>query len=100
MGASSSYNIFERFSDSLVYILRESYGANNVVKVLDDFMFIEPSRRMCQSALDSFNSLAKLLGVPLSEKKTVLRTTTITFLGVQLDSVIMEASLPEGKIND
>ena len=82
MGASSSCNIFERFSDALVYILRESYGVNNVVKILDDFMFIEPSRRMFQSALDSFLSLAKLLGVPLSEKKTVLPTTAITFLGV------------------
>ena len=47
MGASSVCNIFESFSDALVYILKDKFQINHVVKVLDDFLFIHPSKEGC-----------------------------------------------------
>jgi len=99
MGASSSCNIFEKFSDALVYILNTHYGESNVVKILDDFLFIGDTEESCNRALDSFISLTTLIGVPLSDDKTVRATKVIQFLGITLDSTKMEASLPIGKVN-
>ena len=42
--------------------------------------------------------LCAKIGVPLAPGKTVGPTTALQFLGVTLDSVSMEARLPEDKL--
>ena len=68
------------------------------MKVLDDFLFIGDDLEECKFALDSFRSLCGLLGVPLSEKKTVEPTRLITFLGYQIDMEAKVISIPREKI--
>ena len=99
MGASSSCAIFEKFSDSLVYILKEVYKVKHIIKMLDDFLFIGESEILCKYALDSFRHLCKLIGVPLAEEKTVLPCTCLIFLGIQLDKDRNEASIPPDKVS-
>ena len=47
MGCSSSCRIFEHFSDALKWILETKFGLREVVKVLDDFLFLHIDGNSC-----------------------------------------------------
>ena len=98
MGCSSSCQIFEEFSSALKWILTNEFGIKQIVKVLDDFLFVENEESQCQNNLQTFISLCQHIGVPLSEHKTVGPTTDIVFLGIGLNSEKMLAYLPEDKL--
>ena len=98
MGASSACKTFERFSDALKSILATWYHVKNVVKVLDDFLFIGSSFEECLHALRSFEALCAGLGVPLATAMTVGPTRDLVFLGVALNSKRMVASIPGDKL--
>ena len=98
MGARSSCKTFERFSSGIKWILRTWYKVDYVVKMLDDFLFLAPTATRCAYALDSFKHLCKRTGIPLAEEKTVEPTQVITFLGLTLNTISMEASIPPDKV--
>ena len=98
MGASSACKIFERFSDALAHILRTHYAVKHV-KVLDDFLFIGETRKECQHALDAFLSLCKKTGIPIASHKTQDPTNSLTFLGIHIDTVHSQISIPLSKIS-
>ena len=99
MGCSSSCQIFERFSDALLFIFKKSHPNASVIKYLDDFLFISPSFDQTLSYLSDFQSMCLQLGVPLAPNKTVLPTTNISFLGIQIDAVSRQLSIPQSKID-
>ena len=98
MGASSACKIFEKFSDSLKFILKSIFKVKHVVKVIDDFLFIGKTYEECNYALNSFRTMCKFINVPIAEKKTVDPTHCLTFLGIQLDTLNNIASIPRDKI--
>ena len=98
MGCASSCMIFERFSNALQWILKHSLHVGNVIKILDDFLFVEKDAVSCQHSLDAFTKLCGELQVPLASNKTEGPSTTIVFLGIGLDTVAMQAFLPEKKL--
>ena len=98
MGVSSACAIFESFSTALEWIAKSKLGATAIVHVIDDFLFIANSRAKCGQDLQAFVNLCLELGVPLAPGKTVAPTRVITFLGITLDTVLMEARLPEDKL--
>ena len=98
MGCASSCKIFERFSDALQWILKNTYHIDQVVKVLDDFLFVEKDEQACQNSLEVFKRLCARLHVPLALHKTEGPSTKITFLGIGLDTSAMQAFLPELKL--
>ena len=98
MGAATSCRIFEDFSNALVWILNTKYNINSVVKVLDDFLFIHNNKSLCQKYLTAFLDLCHYIGVPIAHHKTEGPTNIITFLGIELDSIKMEARLPLQKL--
>ena len=53
----------------------------------------------CLTSLNRFKQLCESVGVPLKPEKTVLPTTVITFMGLELDSISMEARLPSDKLD-
>ena len=83
-GCASSCRIFETFSTALQAILEFYCPEVNCVHMIDDFFFIAKDSVTCQSHLQSFLDLCTDLGVPIAPHKT----TTPTFLGVQLDRFI------------
>jgi len=99
MGAASSCNIFERVSDALVFIMINCFGLPNVVKVLDDFLFVASSEEECRKYIFTFQSICQKLNIPLASHKTVYPTTSLTFLGIKLDTVARLASLPREKLS-
>jgi hypothetical protein len=95
-----SCSIFERFSSALQYILQSVYGCFAVFHILDDFMFVGPPNcSSTQRDLDAFISLASKSGIPVKHSKTVLPSTVIVAHGIELDSVAMQARLPQDKID-
>lgn len=100
MGASSACQTFERFSDGIVYILKEKYKVKNIVKVLDDFLFIGDSHRECALALNSFMDLCGLAGIPVASHKTEGPSKALTFLGIFIDVAAGTLSIPKEKITE
>lgn len=97
-GLRSAPYLFNQISDALEWILKHNYGLQHVIHILDDFFIAERTKLDC---LGSFALLLKLfmsLKVPTVAAKTLGPTQVIEFMGIVLDSVQMEARLPEDKL--
>lgn len=93
-GCRSSPKIFDSLSESLCWILLNNCKLPFVLHLLDEFLLVdypnaEPGR--CMYAL---KQTFERLGVPLSEEKTLGPLKRLEFLGIVLDSNLMQASLP------
>ena len=97
-GCPPSCAISEAFSTSLEWISIHLLRACSVLHILDDFLFIAPTKDQCKRDLDNFVLLCNRLGVPLAPDKTVGPGTALQFASITLDSVRMEARLPEEKL--
>lgn len=99
MGCSIPCSLFETFSTALQWIACTKFGVPNMLHILDDFLFLGlPDSPICNLSLHQFMSMCAVLGVPIKGKKTEGPLTTLVFLGIELDTVNMEARLPEEKI--
>ena len=57
-----------------------------------------PLSPVCQQNLNTFIRLCSKLGVPLAPNKVEGPSTTLTFLGIILDTQNMEVRLPQEKL--
>ena len=97
-GLRSAPVLFNGYADALEWIMRNE-GVQNLLHYLDDFLVLGPAGSgVCQAALCSMLSLCDKLGVPLAHEKIVGPTTSLVFLGILLDSTVMETRLPEDKL--
>ena len=99
MGCSSSCKTFEMFSTALEWIAQNKLHIPYILHLLDDFLIISPSNESCQHQLDTFLMLCSFLGIPMAPEKTVGPSTTLAFAGIELDTVLMEARLPQDKLD-
>jgi len=98
MGLSSSCSIFEAVSSAPEWISVHQLRASSFLHILDDFLFIAPTKDQWNRDLANFVSLCEYLGVPLALEKTVWPDTVLQFAGIILDSIHMEARLPDEKL--
>ena len=98
MGCSASCNIFETFSTALQWAALRYSTDFEMLHVLDDFLFISPEKEKCNKGLQTFLTLCSKIGVPIAEEKTEGPHQILTFLGIELDSNVMEARLPKDKL--
>ena len=70
----------------------------NIVAYLDDFFICESSKARCRKALSCLIFLLRKLGFYINWKKVVDPTQHLTFLGIDINSVSMQLSLPENKL--
>ena len=97
-GLRSAPFLFNQLSDALEWILKNNYGLKHVLHILDDFFIAEPSRWQC---LTSFSTLLRLfmsVHAPVVASKTLGPSQVLEFMGIEFDSVRMEARLPEDKL--
>ena len=97
-GASSSCRLFEATSTALEWIAMHKLGCSAVVHILDDFLFINATEEGCANDLKAFLSMCSDIGVPIAFDKTFSPNTTMTFVGISLCTVRLEASLPPDKL--
>ena len=88
--------------DCLTYYLTwsaQNRGISFVIHYLDDFLMVGPqSSDTCQHNLDILKQLCNGLGEPLALKKGEWPSTTISFLGILLDTLQIEIRFPKEKL--
>ncbi len=97
-GLRSAPKVFTAVADGLTWALIQS-GVSTLLHYLDDFFFCSPSHSNgCEKALATAIPLCKSLGLPVSPHKVVGPATTLTFLGIIIDSEKQELRLPKEKL--
>ena len=97
-GLRSAPKLFNLVADLLAWITEEQ-GVSSLLHYLDDFLTIgAPGTDECQLNLRTLIEVCKLLGIPLALEKVVGPITVLDFLGILLDTVRMEARLPNEKL--
>ncbi len=77
----------------------EQNGVENVIHYLDDFLLMgAPQSVECQQALETALELCRKLGIPIARHNTKGPGIVLVFLGIELDTVRMEARLPQEKL--
>ena len=89
--------IFDLFARALHWILARVLGWSIVLHYLDDFFTIFPSGTDPEPRMAEWRALCLLLGIQTNAKKEEWGTS-LEFLDILLDSIKMEARLPEAKL--
>ena len=98
MGCASSCRTFEMFSTALEWVAKKHLPIPHLIHILDDYLMAAPSFQQCCIDLQNFLSLCQYLGVPIAPEKTVGPQNILSFAGIELDTLSMEARLPADKI--
>ena len=98
MGSRSSPFNFDTIGEAIEFIAQANYAIAFIEHILDDFITIE-SGAQTPVALNILIRLFQKLGVPLAQEKIFGPTTCLDFLGITLDTLLMEARLPPDKVD-
>ena len=96
-GLRSTLKLFNILAEFMImaWIMKQQ-GISPLLHYLDDFLILgPPTSNVCQQQLDAVKQVCNALGVPLALEKVEGPTTCLSFLGITLDTVNMEARLPE-----
>lgn len=97
-GLRSAPYIFSQVADALQWIAQHHFGISELIHLLDDYLTAGPPQSpLCQQRLDTLLAVCDYLGVPVATEKTEGPATALTFLGITLDSDLLEARLPPDK---
>ncbi|XP_053143317.1 uncharacterized protein LOC128341176 isoform X1 [Hemicordylus capensis] len=100
MGCSISCAAFEAFSSFLEWALRREAGLVTTSHYLDDLLMVgRPRTNQCRHLLEVFQHLCADLGVPLAQEKTEGPSAILTFLGIELDTIVGCSRLPQTKLD-
>ena len=97
-GLHSAPNLFNILADLLQWITQQ-HGICHIMHYLDDFLLLVPlGLNECQTNLNIIVKCCKALGVPLALEKLECPSTSISFLGIVIDTVHMQLCLPQDKL--
>lgn len=81
-------------ADALAWIMLQR-GVSFVDHYIDDFVTLgAPASDQCAANLQIMSDVCEDTGTPIEPEKTEGPSTTLTFLGIELDSIAMELRLP------
>ena len=89
--------LFSMLSEFIVRCMRMR-GYLKVFSYLDDFIVLGDTYDECQDSQIALIKLLRQLGFFIAWKKVISPSTSVVYLGLELDSVALEVSLPEGKL--
>ncbi len=93
-GFKSSPKIFDMLSEAICWILSNNYAIPHLIHLLDDFLIISPPEAIPAAHILTVQKKCSELVIPIAQEKTLGPATSIEFLGINLDSVKSEVSLP------
>ena len=98
-GASISCSHYQRFSNSLKFILEFRLGKKGkaINNYLDDFFFVAIRSFICNQMIRDFLKLCGQLGIPVALGKTKWADTLIIFLRILLNGESFTLSVPLDK---
>ena len=98
MGLSTSCKVFEYLSTAIQWIATSKGEIENMVHIVDDFLILASSKANCANQLRTFQIICEKIGVSLAPEKTEGPSQCIKFAGIELGTVLMEARLPQEKL--
>ena len=96
-GLSCAPGIFARISNVICRMMGRR-GYYNIVNYLDDYCVVSADREECSRAQLTLIHLLITLGFGVSWSKVCGPSQELAFLGITLDSTVMEARLPPDKL--
>ena len=97
-GLRSAPFIFSAVADMVEWMLVNNHGVDFLRHYLDNFLTLgPPASSVCADNLRSCIKLCAELGLPLNPDKLEGPSTCLTILGIELDSVRLQARLPDNK---
>ena len=96
-GSRSSPRLFDYLSKTIVWIAKK-YGIQHILALLDDFLTISVLHEDGLRCMSLLTMIFRRLGLPLSPHKTMGPYQCIEYLGIILDTILMEARLPQDKV--
>ena len=98
-GLRSAPKIFSAFADALAWVTLQ-LGVDTQIHYLDDFFIAgPPGSPLCDQSYHRFLQCCQMLGVPVATDKLVPPTTTLIFLGIEVDSHNLQLRLPPDKLH-
>ena len=98
MGLSISCQIFESLSTAVQLIAQTHLNISHMLHILDDFFIAATHKDTCEDNLHQFTTLCKEIGIPLAPEKTEGPSQILSFAGIELDTTMMEARLPQEQV--
>ena len=100
-GLRSAPQIFTAIADALEWIVSKA-GVRTLFHYLDDFLIVAhpASNQQCRDDLCRLLDVFTHLRVPIAEDKLEGPTTSLSFLGIELDSDRMVLRLPQEKLSE
>ena len=93
-GLRSAPYLFNLLAEAIEWIAIHNYGADQLIHYLDDFFTAgPPASQSCHENMRRILALCEHVNAPVKSEKVEGPTTTLTFLGIQLDSLTMQASI-------
>ena len=100
-GLRSSPGIFGRFADAVHWIIQEPYNIKNITHYADDFFLVSPPcRNIANQDTEVVENAFHHLGIPLASNKKEGPNTSITYLGINVNSKNMTINIPEQKYQE
>ena len=98
-GLPSAPLIFTAVADVLMWLMQTN-GVSIVDHYLDDFITIgRPGMDECSKNFQCMLETCSTAGVPVEAKKSEGPTTSLVFLGIEIDTVAMQLRLPQDKLD-
>ena len=92
-GLLSAPFLFNRLSDAINWILQHSQDVTHLPHYLEDFFTAGPAdTNVCHNNLTAMLSLCERINAPIKPSKVEGPSTSLTFLGIHLNTTAMEAS--------
>eukprot|EP00731_Ephydatia_muelleri_P034480 Em0062g3a len=93
-GLRSSLSLINNYADALHWIMASYYGAQ-LLPYLDDFLLVgPPGKDTCQEAMYRVLLVCDQLGIPVASEKLKGPTTTLTTLGIVINTSAQQLRLP------
>ena len=100
-GSSISCAIFQRFSNAIKHIFMYKVSCQGltiwVINYLDDFLFIQIKRLLCDDGIQQFLELCEHIGILVALDKTEWSSEKVVFLGMLLDGKNLIIAIPDEK---
>ena len=97
-GLRSAPKIFNALADAVQW-MAEQQGIDDIWHYLDDFITCAAAGSgECAANLQLLQDLCDYLGIPLATEKVEGPSTCLTFLGIEIDTVVGEVRLPQAKL--
>ena len=99
-GLRSACHLWERYANAFEWIVKSEFGVQDTTHYVDDTFLASASEAGCSDSIARTKAAGVELGVPDAADKTEGPTTSLTYLGIRIDSVAMSISLDNQRITD